>query len=137
MPSIITSLCLRDGACIKVCPVDCIVPGKPVDQYPQYYIDPDSCIECDACIPECPNGAIFASDKLPSAYKAKKTVRFSSPTGIPGFTEVYDGVNCEGEPIHLEATRTLQVGETVDLTTAKAINRAFFTTGPGYNAIES
>ena len=29
MTHIITSLCLRDGACMEVCPVECIVPGKP------------------------------------------------------------------------------------------------------------
>ena len=30
MTHIITSLCLRDGGCVTVCPVECIVPGKPV-----------------------------------------------------------------------------------------------------------
>ncbi len=34
MTHVITSLCLRDGGCATVCPVECIVPGKPTDQYP-------------------------------------------------------------------------------------------------------
>jgi hypothetical protein len=29
MTHIITSLCLRDAGCVEVCPVECIVPGKP------------------------------------------------------------------------------------------------------------
>lgn len=42
MPHVITSLCLRDSGCATVCPVECIVPGKPVDEHPLFYIDPDT-----------------------------------------------------------------------------------------------
>ena len=52
MTHIITSLCLRDGACMEVCPVECIVPGKPEEEWPWYFIDPDTCIDCGACVPE-------------------------------------------------------------------------------------
>ena len=58
MTHIITSLCLRDSGCVDVCPVECIVPGKPVAEWPWYYIDPDTCIDCGACVPECPVEAI-------------------------------------------------------------------------------
>ena len=34
MTYIITSLCLRDAGCIEVCPVECIVPGDPVEEWP-------------------------------------------------------------------------------------------------------
>ena len=34
MPHVITSLCLRDGGCQTVCPVECIVAGKPEDKWP-------------------------------------------------------------------------------------------------------
>ena len=34
MSHYITSLCLRDGACVDVCPVECIVAGKPEDEWP-------------------------------------------------------------------------------------------------------
>jgi ferredoxin len=70
MTHIITSLCLRDGGCVTVCPVECIVPGKPQEEWPWYYIDPDTCIDCGACVPECPYSAIFPEDEVPSAYKA-------------------------------------------------------------------
>ena len=64
MTHIITSLCLRDSGCVEVCPVECIVPGKPQEEWPWYYIDPDTCIDCGACVPECPVDAIRPEDDL-------------------------------------------------------------------------
>ena len=64
MTHIITSLCLRDGACVEVCPVECIVPGQPENEWPWYFIDPDTCIDCGACIPECPYEAIFIEEEV-------------------------------------------------------------------------
>jgi ferredoxin len=134
MTHVITSLCLRDGGCMTVCPVECIVPGKPEDKYPWYYIDPDTCIDCGACVPECPWAAIFPEDEVPSAYKAKGGEKLSQPVGTAGFSEVFDGSNHEGEAVHLTATRTLKAGETVDLKKDIAANAAFFKGGPGYKA---
>src|SRR5512138_1581115 len=70
MTHIITNLCLRDNGCMDVCPVECINPGTPVQQWPTYYIDPATCIDCGACIPECPFHAIFPEDEVPAAYQA-------------------------------------------------------------------
>ena len=134
MTHVITSLCLRDGGCATVCPVECIVPGNPVDQYPWYYIDADTCIDCGACVPECPWAAIFPEDEVPAAYKAKGGEYLSQPVGTPGFTTVYDGHNHDGEAVHLEGTRVLAAGEVVDLTPDIAANAAFFKDGPGYSA---
>jgi len=53
-----------DTACVEVCPVDCIHPGDGEDE-PMLYIDPDECIDCGACEPECPVEAIFAEDEMP------------------------------------------------------------------------
>lgn len=132
MPHVITSLCLRDGGCATVCPVECIVPGKPSDQHPLYYIDPDTCIDCGACEPECPFSAIFPDSDVPSAYKAKGGEKLSAPKGTAGFGEVYDGTNHDGEAVHLEGTRTLAAGEVVDLTPDIAKNAEYFKSGPGY-----
>jgi len=33
------------------------------------WVDPDTCIDCGACAPECPTDAIFAEDKVPEQYK--------------------------------------------------------------------
>lgn len=48
------------------CPVDCIHSD---DESPQFYIDPDVCIGCGACEPECPVGAIFVEDKVPTQWE--------------------------------------------------------------------
>ena len=56
---------VKDASCVDVCPVDCI---HTTDEAPLYYIDPDECIDCGACEPECPVTAIFAEDALPEQW---------------------------------------------------------------------
>ena len=68
MTHVIFETCIRDGACVDVCPVECIIPGQPEAEWPWYYIDPDTCIDCGACAAECPNEAIFADMDLPDEY---------------------------------------------------------------------
>lgn len=135
MTHIITSLCIREGSCVTVCPVECIVPGKPQDQYPWYYIDPETCIDCGACIPECPFHAIFPEDEIPEAFLALGGEVVSAPAGTPGFDEPYDGHDYKGNPVHLEHTRILEADEEVDLTPDIQPNYDFFTEGPGYSAL--
>ena len=136
MTHIITSLCLRDSGCVVVCPVECIVPGKPADKWPWYYIDPDTCIDCGACIPECPLEAIFTEDEVPSDYAAKGGEYLSMPAGTAGFDTVYDRENHHGEAVHLEHTKILEAGEVVDLSPDIQPNYDFFTDGPGYSVLE-
>jgi len=80
MAYVITTLCCRDGSCVEVCPVECIVPGEKSDGTwgAQFYIDPDTCIDCGACVPECPVDAIFPEDEVPGEYEAsiKENARF-------------------------------------------------------------
>lgn len=62
-----------DTACVEVCPVDCIHPDegwKKGDDATgkQLYIDPEECIDCSACEPECPVEAIFAEDEVPEQW---------------------------------------------------------------------
>ncbi len=132
MTHIITSLCLRDSGCVDVCPVECIVPGKPQEEWPWYYIDPDTCIDCGACIPECPYEAIFPEDEVPSAYDAKGG-EFISLVGLTGH---FEGTNHHGEKVVLDSVRALESGEVVDLTADIQPNYDYFTKGPGYSALE-
>jgi ferredoxin len=132
MTHIITSLCLRDSGCVDVCPVECIVPGKPVSEWPWYYIDPDTCIDCGACIPECPYEAIFTEDEVPSAYEARGGEYIS----MVGLTGHYEGTNHHGEPVVLDTVRELEAGEVVDLTPDIDPNYKYFTDGPGYKALD-
>ena len=136
MTHIITSLCLRDSGCVEVCPVECIVPGKPEDQWPWFYIDPDTCIDCGACVPECPYEAIFSEEDVPTDYAARGEEVQSMPAGTAGFDAPYDGENHHGEPVHLEYTRMLEEGQVVDLTPDIQPNYGYFTDGPGYSALD-
>ncbi|MEH0553997.1 ferredoxin [Streptomyces sp. B21-101] len=66
MTFVITSECIdsKDRSCIGQCPVECIYEGERM-----VYIDPDECIDCGACVPVCPQGAIFRDDTLPEPLK--------------------------------------------------------------------
>lgn len=136
MTHIITSLCLRDSSCVDVCPVECIIPGIPVDKWPWYYIDPDTCIDCGACIPECPYEAIFTEEETPPDYEAKGGEFLSMPAGTPGFETAWDGEDEHGEAVHLDHTRVLEAGEVVDLTPDIKPNYDYFESGPGYSALD-
>ena len=74
----------KDTACAEVCPVDCIHPTKDDEEFEKetmLYIDPDECIDCGACAPECPVDAIFDENELPeqwAEYTAKNAEWFAN-----------------------------------------------------------
>ena len=76
MPFVITDPCIgtKDTACVDVCPVDCIHPGKGEAEFAaasMLYIHPEECIDCGACVPVCPVTAIYDSvDAVPGSQKA-------------------------------------------------------------------
>ena len=61
MPFIVTENCIKCkyGDCVEVCPVDCFYEGPNM-----LVINPDECIDCALCEPECPANAILSSDDL-------------------------------------------------------------------------
>lgn len=81
MAYIIAEPCIgvKDTACVKVCPVDCIYefgngnatrePGDGIEPDSMLYIHPDECIDCGACEPECPVEAIFEEESVPEKWK--------------------------------------------------------------------
>ncbi len=68
MTYVIAQPCIgvKDKACVDVCPCDCIHGG---DNDAQLFIDPEHCIDCGACEPECPVEAIFQDSDLPQKWK--------------------------------------------------------------------
>ena len=66
MTFVVTDSCLRCKYtdCVEVCPVDCFREGKHF-----LVIDPDECIDCNLCVPECPVDAIYAEDDVPEDQK--------------------------------------------------------------------
>jgi ferredoxin len=62
MTYVVTEDCIKCKYtdCVEVCPVDCFHEG------PNFLvIDPNECIDCTLCVPECPIDAIYAEDDLP------------------------------------------------------------------------
>jgi ferredoxin len=68
---VIVSDCIdsKDRLCLDQCPVECIYEGERM-----VYIDPGECIDCGACAPVCPQGAIFRADELPEPLKEFEAV---------------------------------------------------------------
>ena len=50
--------------CVVVCPCNSFREGEKM-----LYIDPNECIDCDACVPECPVEAIFYEDNVPAEWQ--------------------------------------------------------------------
>jgi NAD-dependent dihydropyrimidine dehydrogenase PreA subunit len=66
MTFVVTDNCIRCKYtdCVDVCPVDCFHEG------PNFLvIDPEECIDCTLCEPECPAKAIFSEDDLPEEFR--------------------------------------------------------------------
>lgn len=65
MTMVVTQPCkgCKDKSCLSVCPCDCFHEDADM-----LYIDPESCIDCEACIPECPVDAIFHEDDVPTQW---------------------------------------------------------------------
>ena len=67
MAHVVTSKCVgcKFTDCVEVCPVACFYE---LDQ--QLVIHPDECIDCTACVAECPVEAIYADNSLPEEFQA-------------------------------------------------------------------
>lgn len=87
MTHVIFDLCIQDGACVEVCPVECIVPGVPFETWPWYYIDPETCIDCGACVPECPVEAILPLEDLANFPEYQPAIEINAAyfTEGPGY----------------------------------------------------
>ncbi len=76
MTVVITRLCQDciDGACVDVCPTEAIVEHRPADRASelpnQLFVNPDLCISCNLCTPECPWEAIYEEDDVPAPFAA-------------------------------------------------------------------
>jgi ferredoxin len=68
--------------CVTVCPVECFYEGEKI-----LYIHPEECIDCEACVPECPVEAIFHEDNVPEEWKAFTELNAEMALQTPNITE--------------------------------------------------
>ena len=86
MTHVVTEACMRCKYtdCVDVCPVDCFREG------PNFLtIDPDECIDCAMCIPECPVNAILPEEDVPShqRHMVALDAELASVAGWPAITK--------------------------------------------------
>jgi NAD-dependent dihydropyrimidine dehydrogenase PreA subunit len=82
MAYVINEACVDelDGSCVDACPVDCVYEGLT-----KRYINPAECIDCGACLPECPVDAITAPKESDPVWVKDNAEFFSLP--LPGRTD--------------------------------------------------
>ena len=86
MTTVVTENCrkCRFTDCVSVCPVECFHYDDEM-----LYIDPDVCIDCSACIPECPVEAIF-EDPIPEDQEKWIAINAERAPTLPVCNEQWD-----------------------------------------------
>ena len=87
MTFVVSDSCIKckHTYCVEVCPVDCFYEG------PNFLvINPDECIDCALCEPECPVDAIFSEDELPAEEQAFLALNAELSATWPNITERKD-----------------------------------------------
>jgi ferredoxin len=84
MAFIVTENCkrCRFTDCVAVCPVDCFHADEEM-----LYIDPDECIDCGACVPECPVEAIYDESQLPDEMREWVAINTERSKKLPVINE--------------------------------------------------
>ena len=82
-----------DISCVSVCPVDCIHYEEGVDR--KLFIDPNECIDCGACEPECPVEAIFPEDALPDKWEPFVKINYAYSDGPAAVNPLVDAYATE------------------------------------------
>lgn len=87
MAFIVTSNCqrCRFTDCVDVCPVDCFHADAEM-----LYIDPEECIDCGACVPECPVEAIYDESQVPEAEKQWIAINAERAVKLPVINHTED-----------------------------------------------
>ena len=87
MTFVVTEACIKCKLtdCVEVCPVDCFHEG------PNFLvIDPDECIDCTLCEPECPVEAIYSEDEVPAGQEQYLELNAELSLEWPVITEMKD-----------------------------------------------
>ena len=84
MTHVVTEPCFncKYTDCVVVCPCECFYEGETM-----LFIDPEECIDCDACTSECPTGAIFLDENVPDKWQAYIALNAEMVPQSPNITE--------------------------------------------------
>ena len=87
MTYVVTARCngCKYTDCVEVCPVEAFHEGPEM-----VYINPESCIDCNACMEECPVEAIYADVDLPEKYQKYLEVNADKSQELPVISEKID-----------------------------------------------
>lgn len=87
MAFVVTENCIKCKFtdCVEVCPVDCFYEGPDF-----LVINPDECIDCALCEPECPSKAIFSEDDLTEDFMIYKKINQTLSQQWPNLTHKKD-----------------------------------------------
>jgi NAD-dependent dihydropyrimidine dehydrogenase PreA subunit len=96
---VITDPCIgsKDRSCVEVCPVDCIYEVEQM-----LVIHPEECIDCGACVPECPVEAIFSDSDLPAVARPFLGVNAAIRDGIEAVDAALAGALVEASSTSAE-----------------------------------
>ena len=98
MAFVVTEPCVgcKYTDCVTVCPCDCFHEGEQM-----LYIDPEHCIDCEACVPECPVEAIFAEANVPAQWasftplNAERSAALKDTGHITEKQDAQEGPECQ------------------------------------------
>ena len=113
MTYVVVARCVdcRYTDCCAVCPVDCFYEiGDPA----MLVIDPDTCIDCVLCIPECPVHAIYPEEEVPEQYQewtAKNAELYGQGTNITSKTDALPGALTLEQAQQKEKDQGWDIGE--------------------------
>ena len=84
MPHVVCQACYdcKYTDCVAVCPTDCFREGEHM-----LYIDPEECIDCEACVPECPVEAIYLDTNVPQEWMSYIQLNAEMAPQCPTITE--------------------------------------------------
>jgi ferredoxin len=105
MAHVVSSKCnaCKFTDCVEVCPVACFYE---LDQ--QLIIHPDECIDCAACVAECPVEAIYAEGDLPAEFASDKELNATEAKRVK--EEGHEALTQTREPLPTAAARKAALG---------------------------
>ncbi|MBA3962122.1 MAG: ferredoxin family protein [Chthoniobacterales bacterium] len=105
MPHVVTSKCIacKFTDCVVVCPVACFYEVES-----QLLIHPDECIDCMACVDECPVHAIYAEEEVPAEFQSDTALNATEARRVQESGQ--GAIEAKKDPLPTAAQRKAELG---------------------------